>query len=45
LRYTTPDKKINDVIKTIGGVYKINELVSVVISSKAPYVFIGLKKK
>jgi hypothetical protein len=43
-RYTSPDKKAVILTKTIAGVYKVNGTISVVVSGKAPYDFIGLKK-
>ncbi len=44
LRYTTPDKKTIVVAKTIGGVYKQNGKVPVVLEGRTPYNFIGIKK-
>jgi hypothetical protein len=44
LRYTTPDKKVIVVVKTIGGVYKKNGKVPVVLEGRAPYKFIGIRK-
>ena len=43
-KYTSPDKKAVILTKTIAGVYKINDSISVVVSGKAPYGFIGIKK-
>ena len=44
LRYTTPDKKVVVVVKTIGGVYKKNGKAPVVLEGRAPYKFIGIRK-
>jgi hypothetical protein len=43
-RYTSPNNKSFVLTKSIPGVYKVNGTVSVVVSGKAPYDFIGLKK-
>ena len=45
IRYTTPDKKTIVVVKTIGGVYTPNGKIPVVLEGRAPYKFVGIRKK
>ena len=45
IRYTTPDKKTIVVVKTIGGVYTTNGKIPVVLEGRAPYKFVGIRKK
>jgi hypothetical protein len=43
-KFTTPDKRVMTTTKSIAGIYKVNQPVSVVIAAKAPYTAVGVKR-